>query len=60
MNDGQTSLLFQNNNLCIFCTEDEEKTESEAFKNWCEVLREESVRLDDVDFLDGIKLRHLI
>ena len=55
MNDGQTSLLFQNNNLCIFCTEDEEKTESETFKNWCEVLREESVRLDDMDFLDGIK-----
>lgn len=54
MNDGQTSLLFQNNNLRIFCTEDEEKNESEAFKNWCEGLREESVRLDDVDFFDGM------
>lgn len=54
MNEGQTSLLFQNNNLRIFCTEDEEKNESEAFKNWCECLREESVRLDDVDFFDGM------
>lgn len=55
MNEGQTSLLFQNNNLRIFCTEDEEKKESEAFKSWCEDLWEESVRLDDVDFFDGIK-----
>lgn len=55
MNDGQTSLLFQNNNLRIFCTEDEEKKESEAFTSWCENLREESVRLDDVDFFDAIQ-----
>lgn len=55
MNDGQTSLLFQNNNLRIFCTEDEEKKESETFKNWCENLREESVRFDTMDFFDGIQ-----
>lgn len=55
MNDGQTSLLFQNNNLRIFCTEDEEKKESEAFKSWCENLREESVRFDTMDFFNGIQ-----
>lgn len=55
MNDGQTSLLFQNNNLRIFCTEDEEKNESEAFKSWCENLREESGRFDTMDFFDGIQ-----
>ena len=55
MNEGQTSLLFQNNNLRIFCTEDEEKNESEAFKSWCENLREESGRFDTMDFFDGIQ-----
>ena len=55
MNDGQTSLLFQNNNLRIFCTEDEKKKESEAFTSWCENLREESGRFDTMDFFDGIQ-----
>lgn len=55
MNDGQTSLLFQNNNLRIFCTEDEEKKESEAFKSWCDTLLDESVRFDTMDFFDGIQ-----
>ena len=55
MNEGQTSLLFQNNNLRIFCTEDEEKNESEAFKSWCENLRQERVRFDTMDFFDGIQ-----
>lgn len=54
MNEGHASFLFLNNNLRIFCTEDEEKKESEAFKSWCKDLREESVRLDDVDFFDGM------
>lgn len=55
MNEGQTSLLFQNNNLRIFCTEDEEKNESEAFKSWCENLRQKRVRFDTMDFFDGIQ-----
>lgn len=55
MNEGQTSLLFQNNNLRIFCTEDEEKNESEAFKSWWENLRQERVRFDTMDFFDGIQ-----
>lgn len=54
MNEGQTSLLFQNNNLRIFCTEDEEKKESEAFKKWREALIEESGRFDTMDFFEGI------
>lgn len=41
--------------ICVFSVQRmRKKNESEAFKNWCECLREESVRLDDVDFFDGM------
>lgn len=39
MNDGQTSLLFQNNNLNIFCTQSEEN--NEAFQKWCRKINDE-------------------
>lgn len=54
MNEGQTSLLFQNNKLRIFCTENEEIEESEAFKAWCDTLREEKKRYETIDFFESI------
>lgn len=54
MNDGRTSLLFQNNNLHIFCTKSEEKTESQAFRQWCFGIEKEIERLNSRIFFDGI------
>lgn len=49
MNDGKTSLLFQNNILNIFCTDD---GESPAFSEWYQARMLEADRLRDKEFFD--------
>lgn len=49
MNDGKTSLLFQNNILNIFCTDD---GESSAFSEWYQARMSEADRLRDKEFFD--------
>lgn len=49
MNDGKTSLLFQNNILNIFCTAD---GESPAFSEWYQARELEAERMRDKEFLD--------
>ena len=39
MNNGRTSMLFQNNELNIFCTHDEEHKMSDTFLNWHQYRR---------------------
>lgn len=49
MNDGKTSLLFQNNILNIFCTAD---GESSAFSEWYHARELEAERMRDKEFFD--------
>ena len=49
MNDGKTSLLFQNNILNIFCTDD---GESSAFSEWYHARMLEAERLRTREFLE--------
>lgn len=49
MNDGKTSLLFQNNILNIFCTDDEELP---AFDNWYQERVLEAERMRTKEFFD--------
>lgn len=49
MNDGKTSLLFQNNILNIFCTAD---GESSAFREWYHARELEAERMRDKEFFD--------
>ena len=49
MNDGKTSLLFQNNILNIFCTDD---GESSAFSEWYYARELEAERMRDKEFFD--------
>lgn len=52
MNDGKTSLLFQNNILNIFCTDD---SESQAFREWYHARMVEADRLRTREFFDFAK-----
>lgn len=52
MNDGKTSLLFQNNILNIFCTDD---GESPAFSEWYHARMLEAERLRTREFLERAK-----
>lgn len=52
MNDGKTSLLFQNNILNIFCTAD---GESSAFSEWYHARMLEAERLRTREFLERAK-----
>lgn len=49
MNDGKTSLLFQNNILNIFCTAD---GESSAFSEWYHARELEAECMRDKEFFD--------
>lgn len=52
MNDGKTSLLFQNNILNIFCTDDEEMP---AFDKWYQARVLEAERMRTREFLERVK-----
>lgn len=52
MNDGKTSLLFQNNILNIFCTDD---GETPAFSEWYHARMLEAERLNTREFLERAK-----
>lgn len=52
MNDGKTSLLFQNNILNIFCTDD---GESPAFSEWYQARVLEAERMRTKEFFDFAK-----
>lgn len=49
VNDGKTFLLFQNNILNIFCTDDEEMP---AFAKWYQARVLEAERMRTIEFLD--------
>lgn len=52
MNDGKTSLLFQNNILNIFCTDD---VEMPAFDKWYQARVLEAERMRTREFLERVK-----
>lgn len=52
MNDGKTSLLYQNNILNIFCTDDEEMP---AFDKWYQARVLEAERMRTREFLERVK-----
>lgn len=52
MNDGKTSLLFQNNILNIFCTDD---GESQTLSKWYHARMVEADRLRTREFLERAK-----
>lgn len=54
MNHGRTSMLFQNNQLNIFCTYDEEQKMSEAFREWYRYRVSEIKKVQTKGFFEGI------
>lgn len=54
MNHGRTSMLFQNNQLNIFCTYDKELEMSDAFREWYQYRLDEIERTQTKGFFEGI------
>lgn len=54
MNDGKTSLLFQNNDLNIFCTSDADLENNPAFRNWISYRNKEIERFRARKFFEDI------
>lgn len=54
MNNGRTSMLFQNNKLNIFCTYDEEHKMSETFRNWYQYRVSEIQQIQTKEFFTDI------
>ena len=54
MNNGLTSMLFQNNKLNIFCTYDEEHKMSETFRNWYQYRVSEIQQIQTKEFFTDI------
>lgn len=54
MNHGRTSMLFQNNQLNIFCTSDEEQKTSDAFRDWFQYRVDEIKRIQTKEFFADI------
>lgn len=54
MNQGRTSMLFQNNQLNIFCTYDEEQEMSDTFREWYQYRLDEIERTQTKGFFEGI------
>lgn len=54
MNHGRTSMLFQNNQLNIFCTYDEEFEMSDAFRDWYQYRVSEIKRVQTKEFFEDI------
>lgn len=54
MNHGRTSMLFQNNQLNIFCTYDEEQEMSDTFREWYQYRLDEIERTQTKGFFEGI------
>ena len=54
MNNGRTSMLFQNNELNIFCTHDEEHKMSDTFLNWYQNRKNEILQIQTKEFFTDI------
>ena len=54
MNNGRTSMLFQNNQLNIFCTSDEKQKMSDAFRDWYQYRADEIQRVQTRKFFEDI------
>ena len=54
MNNGRTSMLFQNNELNIFCTHDEEHKMSDTFLNWHQYRKNEILQIQMKEFFTDI------
>lgn len=54
MNNGLTSMLFQNNKLNIFCTYDEEHKMNETFRNWYQYRVSEIQQIQTKEFFTDI------
>lgn len=54
MNSGRTSMLFQNNELNIFCTHDEEHKMSDTFLNWYQYRKNEILQIQTKEFFADI------
>ena len=50
MNHGRTSMLYQNNQMNIFCTSDEELEMNNAFRDWYQYREDEIKRLQTKEF----------
>lgn len=55
MNHGRTSMLFQNNQLNIFCTYDEELEMSDAFREWYQYRVSEIKRVQTKEFFENLR-----
>lgn len=54
MNNGRTSMLFQNNELNIFCTHDEEHKMSDTFLNWYQYRKNEILQIQTKEFFTDV------
>ena len=54
MSNGRTSMLFQNNELNIFCTHDEEHKMSDTFLNWHQCRKNEILQIQTKEFFTDI------
>lgn len=54
MNYGRTSMLFQNNKLNIFCTDNEEHKMSDAFRYWYQQRKSEIQQIQTKEFFADI------
>lgn len=54
MNHGRTSMLFQNNQLNIFCTSDEKLEKNDALRDWFQYREQEIKRLQTKEFFADI------
>ena len=54
MNNGRTSMLFQNNKLNIFCTYDEEHKMSDTFRYWYQQRKSEIQQIQTKEFFADI------
>ena len=54
MNNCLTSMLFQNNELNIFCTHDEEHKMSDTFLNWYQYRKNEILQIQTKEFFTDV------